>query len=89
MVHIYIRHLINTRNGRRVVDFKQVICETCTKCKKDIPRIYFGYDPKSNCAVNAVYKYVSDDIIEEHSSINKSMLPKECNKAGCNEYKYI
>jgi len=85
---MYIRHLINTRNGRVIVDFKQVVCQTCTKCKKEVPRIFYGRDPKSIHAVEAIYKYVIADIIEEYSSFSKSLLPKECKKVGCNDYKY-
>ena len=85
---MYIRHLINTRNGRIIVDFKQVVCQTCSKCKKEVPRIFYGRDSKSTHAVEAVYKYVTADIIEEHSSFPKLLLPKECKKSGCSDYKY-
>jgi hypothetical protein len=85
---MYIRHLINTRNGRVIVDFKNVICETCPKCKKDIPRIFFGQEPTNRYIREAIYKYTTADIVEEHSSINKSLLPKECKKSGCTNYRY-
>lgn len=88
IVKMYIRHLIRTRNGVKLVDFKQVLCEPCKRCEKEIPRIFFGIDKKSTCAVEAVYKYTTHDINEEHSSVSKSMLPKRCGKTGCSAYKY-
>lgn len=86
---MYIRHLIRTKNGVKCVDFKQVLCEPCKRCGKDIPRLFYGIDKKSTCAVEAVYKYTMHDVTEEHSSISKSMLPKKCDKNGCSAYKYI
>jgi hypothetical protein len=84
----HIRHLINTRNGQRLVDVTEVLCDKCIKCNADIPRIYYGKDSKSTYSLNAIYKYVTNDIIGEYSNIKKGFMPKECKKKGCDEYKY-
>ncbi len=86
---MYIRHLIDTRHGRKIVDFKQVLCVPCTACRKEVPHIFFGHDPKSICAVEAVYKYTSSDIIEEYSTTLTSMTPAPCNHGGCTKKKLM
>ena len=84
----YIRHLIRTRTGVRTVDFKQVLCEPCKICKKEVPQIYFGLDTKSVCAVEAVYTYKTSDIIEESSNIKKEMIGRICKRKGCDKTVY-
>jgi hypothetical protein len=82
---MYIRHLIETRHGRKIVDLKQVLYRNCGMCKKEVPYIFFGHDPKSLCAVEAIYKYTVDDIIEETSTLPNSMLDTVCDELDCME----
>jgi hypothetical protein len=84
----YIRHLINTRNGQKLVDVTDVLCDKCIKCKSEIPRLYYGKDAKSIYSLNAIYKYITTDIIGEYSNTKKGFIPSLCKKKGCNQYKY-
>jgi hypothetical protein len=85
---MFLRHLINTRNGKKLVEFKQVLCEPCGRCYKEIPHIFFGIDKKSTCSIEDLYRYTVHDIIEEHGSSPNEMLPKKCRKKGCSSFKY-
>jgi hypothetical protein len=84
----YVRHLINTRNGEKVVDVMDILCDKCSKCKSEIPRLYYGKDPNSTYSLNAIYKYITNDIIGEYSNTKKGCMPKECKRKECGEYKY-
>jgi hypothetical protein len=85
---MFIRHLIHSRNGKKLVEFKEVLCEPCKRCCKEIPRVFVGVDKKSTCAIEDVYRYSVNDIIEEHSSVSKSTLPKKCGNKGCSAFRY-
>ena len=84
----YIRHMVKTRTGIRLLDFKQVLCDRCKKCRREVPQIFFGLDRKSICAVEAVYKYKATDIIEEYTNMRKGSMPKICKEKGCDKNVY-
>ena len=81
----YIRHLISTRNGNKIVELKNVYYERCRRCKKDIPSLFYGHDTKCTFSPNAIYKYTSNDIIGEYSNVRKGFVLKPCNATGCNK----
>jgi hypothetical protein len=80
---MYIRHLIDTRHGRKIVDLKQILYRHCALCNKEVPHIFFGHDPKSVYAVEAIYKYTVDDIIDEASTTPRSMSGSPCTRLEC------
>jgi hypothetical protein len=84
----YIRHLINTKNGKKIVEFQQVISEKCNKCRKDVPQVFYGKDNNSLYSVNAIYKYSVKDIEGELTNTVNGSLPKLCNRSGCAKYRY-
>lgn len=84
----YIRHLINTRNGKKLVDLKQILSEHCKKCNKEVPQIFYGKDNNSVYSVDAIYKYTVKDIEGEASNTIHGCLPKACQRKGCGKFRY-
>lgn len=82
----FIRHLINTRLGNKVVDVKQMCCTTCVYCKREISGTFYGHDTNSTYSIEAVYKYTVKDIIGEYSNVKKGFLHRKCERKICKEY---
>lgn len=80
----FIRHFIETRMGKKVVNMRNVVLENCKKCKKPVPVFFYGETPvhRELC----IYK--PTDILEELRNTPKGFLPKKCTKDGCNKWRY-
>jgi hypothetical protein len=80
----FIRHLIETQIGRKIVNVRDVLVNNCKKCNKQIPEFFYGETQihKELC----VYK--TSDIVEEFRNTPKGFLPKKCRADGCNKWKY-
>ena len=80
----FIKHLIETRSGKKMVNLRDALVETCKKCNKQVPVFFYGetHIYKETC----VYK--PNDIIEEYSNTLNGVLGKKCKSKGCNKLKY-
>ena len=80
----FIRHLINTKAGRKIVNVKNVLVDKCPQCKKDVSVLLYGetFMYKELC----VYKPA--DIIEETRNTVTGLAPKKCRQLECTKFRY-
>jgi hypothetical protein len=80
----FIKHLIETRVGRKLVNVQDVLIKNCKKCNGQVPAFFYGD--------TAVYKercvYTSNNIVEEYRNTPTGFLPKKCRTDRCNKWKY-
>jgi hypothetical protein len=80
----YIKHLIETRVGRKIVNVRDVLMQNCNKCKKLTPIFFYG----ETSVHRELCVYKTNNIIEELRNTPNGFLPKKCNREGCNKWKY-
>jgi hypothetical protein len=80
----FIKHLVETNLGRKLVNVRDVLTKTCNKCKSQNPVFFYGetHVYKETCV------YTTDKIVEEYRNTPKGFLPKRCQIEGCNRWKY-
>ena len=80
----FIRHLIETKMGKKMVTVRDVLMDNCKKCKKQTPVFFYG----ETHMYRELCVYKTTDIVEEYRNTPKGFLPKKCRVNGCNKWKY-
>ena len=80
----FIRHIINTLAGRKIVNVRDILVDKCPRCKKEVAVLLYGETlmHKELC----VYKPA--DVIEEIKSTRKGLALKKCRELECTKFKY-
>jgi hypothetical protein len=80
----YIKHLVDTKTGKRLVNFRNVLIDTCKKCRSQSAEFFYG----ETLIYRETCVYTADKIIEEYRNTPKGFIPKKCPVNGCNKWKY-
>ncbi len=80
----YIKHLVETKLGRKIVNVRDVLTKSCRKCNSQNPVFFYGETNiyKETCV------YTIDKIVEEYRTTPHGFLPTKCHREGCNKWKY-
>lgn len=80
----FIKHIIETKVGRILVDFRDILTKTCKKCNKHVPVYFYGETPvfKELCV------YETKDIVDECRNTPVGFIPKKCKVNGCKKWRY-